>query len=149
MTALVSMFAIGMIFLGGIVPAAEAAKRSSYVYAKVVAESSSIDGIVAGDRIYLAWETNKPLRINVADATDQVTTATAANVVVTKSDSTLTITATLADSSIAGLHVGDVLTCSFDLVTETASCVNETTGGSVSGHSVYVNVNIVTSTRHK
>jgi len=143
--ALVALFAIGMLFYATSAPAEAAKRQQAYVYAKVMVTSSDIDGISAEDKLYFAWESGKPLRITVADGTDQVTTAKLANAVVTNGDSQLTMSATVSDSSVAGLNTGDVLTCSFDLVAETASCVNGTTGGSVSGHSVYVNVG--TSTR--
>lgn len=142
MTVLVAVVAIGAISLS-MAPSAEAAKRGSYVYAKMIAASSSIDGIDAEYRVYFAWESSKPLRINVADpATDQLTLAKANNVTVNNNSEskTVTIRATITDSGIAGLNVGDTFTYTADLVTKTATLVNETSGQSAIGESIYANV---------
>lgn len=144
MTALVAMLAIGAVSLS-MAPSAEAAKRGSYVYAKMITTSSSIDGIDPEYRVYFAWETSKPLRINVADpVTGQVTLAKASNVTVNNNSESkiVTIRATITESGIAGLNVGDVVTYTADLVTKTATLVNETNGQSATGESIYANVSI-------
>lgn len=141
MSALVAMLAIGAFSVAIEPSSAEAAKRSSQVYAKMIVTSSGMDGIDPENRVYFAWESNKPLRINVADpATGQVTLAEGSNVAVTNNDSKVTIRATITKSGIGGLNVGDVVTYTADGATKTATFVDETTGQSVSGESIYVNV---------
>lgn len=143
MTALVAMLAVSTISFVMAPSTAEAARRSSYVYAKMIVTTSIIQGIDTEDRVYFAWETNKPLRINVSDpVTGQVTLAEAGNVTVNNNSESkvVTIKATIAKSGIAGLHIGDVVTYSSDLVAKTASFVNETTGQSASGEAIYANI---------
>lgn len=141
MTALVAMLAIGVVFLAMTPSTAEAARKGSYVYSKMKVTSSSIDGIHPENRVYFAWESNKPLRINVADmTTGQVTLAQGSNVAVTNSDSKVTIRATITESGVVGLNVGDVVAYTADLVTSTATFVNETTGQSANGQLIYANV---------
>lgn len=141
MSALVAMLAVGALSVAMAPSIAEAAKRGSYVYAKMIATSSGMEGVDAEDRVYFAWESRKPLRINVADpVTGQVDLAEGGNVAVTNNDSKVTIRATITKSSIEGLNVGDVVTYTADGATKTATFVDETTGQSVSGESVYANV---------
>lgn len=141
MTALVAMLAVGAFSVAMAPSTAEAAKRGSYVYAKMIAGSSSIGGIYTEDRVYFAWESRKPLRINVADpVTGQVDLAEAGNVAVTNNGSTVTIHATITKSGIAGLSVGDVVTYTADSTKATANFDDETSGQSASGESIYANV---------
>lgn len=141
-TALIAMLAIGAISMVSAPSTAEAARKGSYVYSKMEVTSSSISGIIPENWVYFAWESNKPLRINVADrATGQVSLAKAGDVVVTRSsDSQVTIQATITESGIAGLNVGDVVTYTANPLTYTATFVNESTSQSSSGQLIYANV---------
>lgn len=143
MTALVAMLAVSTISLVIAPSTAEAARRGSYVYAKMITTTSNIEGIGAEDRVYFAWESSKPLRINVSDpVTGQVTLAEAGNVTVNNNSESkvVTIKATITKSGIAGLQVGNVVTYTSDLVAKTATFVNESTSQSASGEAIYANV---------
>lgn len=140
-SALVAILAIGVLSVAMAPSIAEAARRGSYVYAKMITTSSSIDGIDPEYRVYFAWETNKPLRINVADpVTGQVTLAKASSVTVNSGSQIVTIKATITESGVAGLNVGNVITYTADLGTKTATLANGATGQSATGESIYANV---------
>jgi hypothetical protein len=122
--ALAAILAISAISVAMAPSNAEAARKGSYVYAKMITTSSSIDGIDPEYRVYFAWETSKPLRINVSDpATGQVTLAKAGSVTVNNNSESkiVTIRATITESGIAGLNVGDVITYTADLGAKTAT----------------------------
>jgi len=143
MTTLVAILAVSAISFVMAPSTAEAAKRSSFVYAKMITATSSMQGIDIEDRVYFAWESSKPLRINVADpVTGQITLAEAGSVTINNNieSKVMTIKPTITKSAISGLRVGDVVIYKSDLVTKTASFVNETTGQSANGEAIYANV---------
>jgi len=125
---LIALVLAGMI----IVPAADAAKQKPFLYAKAFIQSSDIAGISVGNTVYFAWETRNEWRVNVVS--EHVLVGIARMDQVTESDSPLAvaISGTATESSIAGIGIGDTLTCAFDRVAETVDC------GSMSGHTAYV-----------